>query len=47
MIMRGAYGHITHRPQLYHGIASLVAAAMERLIPNSADAVLSLGTVRL
>ena len=47
MIMRGAYGHITHRPQLYHGMASLVAAAMERLIPNPADAVLSLGTVRL
>ena len=30
MIMRGAYGHIKHHRQAYHGAASLVDAAMSR-----------------
>jgi hypothetical protein len=46
MIMRGAYGHIKHRRQVYHGVASLVDAAMSRLIPASADALFSVGLVR-
>jgi predicted MFS family arabinose efflux permease len=32
MIMRGAYGHIKHHRQAYHGAASLVDAAMQRMI---------------
>ena len=34
MIMRGAYGHIKHHRQAYHGAASLVDAAMSRVIPE-------------
>jgi len=30
MIMRGAYGHIKHHRQAYHGAVSLVDAAMQR-----------------
>jgi hypothetical protein len=47
MIMRGAYGHIKHHRQAYHGTASLVDAAMSRMIPNSADALFSVGYARL
>ncbi|MBR0795873.1 hypothetical protein JQ615_10765 [Bradyrhizobium jicamae] len=47
MIMRGAYGHIRHHPQAYHGTASLVDAAMSRKIPNSADALFSVGYARV
>jgi hypothetical protein len=47
MIMRGAYGHIKHHRQAYHGIASLVDAAMSRLIPDSADALFSVGYARV
>jgi hypothetical protein len=43
MIMRGAYGHIKHHPQAYRGTVSLVDAAMSRLIPDSADALFSVG----
>jgi hypothetical protein len=46
MIMRGAYGHISHHRQVYHGTASLVDAAMSRIIPDSADALFSVGYVR-
>jgi hypothetical protein len=47
MIMRGAYGHIKHHRQAYHGTASLVDAAMSRMIPNSADALFSVGYARV
>lgn len=47
MIMRGAYGHIKHHRQAYHGTVSLVDAAMSRKIPNSADAVFSVGYARV
>jgi hypothetical protein len=47
MIMRGAYGHIKHHRQAYHGIASLVDAAMLRMIPDSADALFSVGFARV
>jgi hypothetical protein len=47
MIMRGAYGHIKHHRQAYHGTASRVDAAMQSIIPNSADAVFSVGLVRV
>lgn len=47
MIMRGAYGHIKHHPQAYHGTASLVDAAMARMIPDSADALFSVGYARV
>ena len=47
MIMRGAYGHIKHRRQSYHGTASLVDAAMSRMIPDSADALFSVGLARV
>ncbi|AUC98415.1 hypothetical protein CWS35_32300 [Bradyrhizobium sp. SK17] len=47
MIMRGAYGHIKHHRQAYHGTASLVDAAMSRKIPNSADALFSVGYARV
>ena len=46
MIMRGAYGHIKHHRQAYHGTASLVDAAMSYLIPDSADALFSVGFAR-
>ncbi len=46
MIMRGAYGHIKHRRQAYHGPALLVDAAMQRVIPDSADALFSVGIAR-
>ena len=46
MIMRGAYGHIKHHRQTYHGTASLVDAAMSRIIPDSADALFSVGVAR-
>jgi hypothetical protein len=46
MIMRGAYGHIKHHRQLYHGAASLVDAAMQRIIPDPADALFTVGLVR-
>ncbi|MBV8701099.1 hypothetical protein [Bradyrhizobium sp.] len=47
MIMRGAYGHIKHQRQSYHGTASLVEGAMLRLIPDSADALFSVGYARV
>jgi hypothetical protein len=47
MIMRGAYGHIRHHRQAYRGAASLVDAAMSRVIPNSADALFSVGYARV
>ena len=47
MIMRGAYGHIKHHRQAYRGTASLVDAAMSRLIPDSADALFSVGFARV
>ena len=47
MIMRGAYSHIKHHRQVYHGIASLVDVAMSRMIPNSADALFSVGYARM
>jgi hypothetical protein len=47
MIMRGAYGHIKHHRQAYHGAASLVDEAMQRLIPDSADALFSVGIARV
>jgi hypothetical protein len=47
MIMRGAYGHIKHHRQTYRGTASLVDEAMLRIIPNSADALFSVGYARL
>ena len=47
MIMRGAYGHIKHHRQTYHGTASLVDAAMSRIIPDSADALFSVGIARV
>lgn len=46
MIMRGAYGHIKHHRQAYHGAASLVDEAMQLVIPDSADALFSVGRVR-
>ena len=46
MIMRGAYGHIKHHRQDYHGAASLIDTAMSRLIPDSADALFSVGYAR-
>jgi hypothetical protein len=47
MIMRGAYGHISHHRQAYHGAASLVDAAISRMIPDSADALFSVGYARV
>jgi hypothetical protein len=47
MIMRGAYGHIEHHRQAYHGTASLIDAAMSRIIPDSADALFSVGYARV
>jgi hypothetical protein len=47
MIMRGAYGHIKHHRQAYRGTASLVDEAMSRIIPDSADALFSVGYARL
>jgi hypothetical protein len=47
MIMRGAYGHIKHHRQAYHGAAALVDEAMQRVIPDSADALFSVGLVRV
>jgi len=47
MIMRGAYGHIKHHRQTYHGTASLVDAAMQRVIPDSADALFTVGIARV
>ena len=47
MIMRGAYCHIKHHRQTYHGTASLVDAAMSRMIPDSADALFSVGYARV
>jgi hypothetical protein len=47
MIMRGAYGHIQHIRQDYHGQASLVEMAMSRIIPDSADALFSVGYARV
>ena len=46
MIMRGVYGHIKHHRQDYHGAASLVDAAMSRMIPEAADALFSVGYAR-
>ena len=47
MIMRGAYGHIRHHRQVYRGAASLVDTAISRVIPDSADALFSVGLVRV
>jgi hypothetical protein len=46
MIMRGVYGHIKHHRQAYRGTAALVDAAMLRVIPDSADALFSVGLAR-
>lgn len=46
MIMRGAYGHIKHHRQPYRGLAEQVDAAMSRIIPDSADALFSVGYAR-
>jgi hypothetical protein len=46
MIMRGVYGHIKHHRQAYRGVAAQVDAAMSRLIPDSADALFSVGVAR-
>ncbi|MDO9061637.1 MAG: hypothetical protein Q7U92_21810 [Bradyrhizobium sp.] len=46
MIMRGAYGHIKHHRQAYRGAALLADEAMQRIIPDSADALFSVGLVR-
>jgi hypothetical protein len=46
MIMRGAYGHIRHHRQTYRGLAEQVDAAMSRIIPDSADALFSVGYAR-
>jgi hypothetical protein len=46
MIMRGAYGHIKHNRQSYHGTASVIDAAISRLIPDTADALFSVGYAR-
>jgi hypothetical protein len=46
MIMRGAYGHIKHNRQSYRGTASVIDAAISRLIPDSADALFSVGYAR-
>jgi len=46
MIMRGAYGHIRHNRQTYHGTAAVIDAAISRLIPDSADALFSVGYAR-
>src|SRR3569833_1883518 len=46
MIMRVAYGHIKHNRQTYHGTASVIDAAISRLIPDSADALFSVGYAR-
>jgi hypothetical protein len=46
MIMRGAYGHIKHHRQAYRGLAEQVDAAMSRIIPDSADALFSVGFAR-
>jgi hypothetical protein len=46
MIMRGAYGHIKHHRQAYRGLAEQVDAAMSRIIPDSADALFSVGYAR-
>jgi hypothetical protein len=46
MIMRGAYGHIKHNRQAYHGTASVIDAAISRLIPDTADALFSVGYAR-
>lgn len=47
MIMRGAYGHIEHRRQDYRGTASLVDAAISQIIPDTADALFSVGLARV
>jgi hypothetical protein len=47
MVMRGAYGHIKHHRQAYHGAAALVDAALTRIIPDSADALFSVGLARI
>jgi hypothetical protein len=47
VIMRGVYRHIKHHRQSYHGMASLVDTAMSRIIPDSADALFSVGYARL
>lgn len=47
MIMRGAYGHIKHHRQAYRGNASLIDAAMSQVIPDSTDALFSVGYARL
>lgn len=47
MIMWGAYGHIKHHRQTYHGTALLVDVAMSRMIPDAADALFSVGYARL
>ena len=46
MIMRGAYGHIKHHRQSYRGVAAQVDAAMSHLIPDSADALFTVGVAR-
>ena len=47
MIMRGAYGHIKHHRQDYHGTALLIDAAMSRIIPDPADALFSVGYAKI
>src|SRR3982074_2018892 len=43
MIMRGAYGHIKHHRQAYVGGVALVAAAMQRWIPDWAAPLFTVG----
>ncbi len=47
MIMRGAYGHIKHHRQPYRDMAVQVDVAMSRVIPDSADALFSIGYARV
>ena len=46
IIMRGAYGHIKH-PTEHHGTALRVDIAMSRMIPDTADALFSVGYARV
>jgi hypothetical protein len=45
--MRAAYGHIRHHRQACNGAVSLVDAAMQRMIPDSADALFTVGFARV
>ena len=47
MIMRGVYRHIEHHRQTYRGAVFLIDAAMQRMIPDSADALFTVGFARV